>query len=125
MIKKFLSLFGGKSSPTEERTTAAEAAPSEVTRPKKVADPEKSVSDIVSFVDYVVRALVDTPAAVKIEMIDDEKGQVINIRCEKEDIGKIIGKNGKTIMAIRSLVAGAGSRLNRQMNVEVIDQVAN
>ena len=125
MIKKFLSLFSGKSSPAEERPTAADAAPADVTRPKKAVDPEKSVSDIVSFVDYVVRALVDTPAAVKIEMIDDEKGQVINIRCEKEDIGKIIGKNGKTIMAIRSLVAGAGSRLNRQMNVEVIDQVAN
>lgn len=132
MIKKLLSIFSGKSSSsdTEKPGTPTVAAPKAEKiennkKPARPANPEKSAKDILAFVDYVVRALVDTPASVKIELVEDEKGQVININCEKEDIGKIIGKNGKTIMAIRSLVAGAGSRLNRQMSVEVIDQVAN
>jgi len=132
MIKKLLSIFSGKSSSSvEKQRTPAEAAPraekekDKEKRPARPDNPEKSVKDILSFVDYVVKARVDKPAAVVIELVEDAKGQVINIKCDKEDIGKIIGKSGKTIMAIRSLVAGAGSRLNRQMSVEVIDQVAS
>ncbi len=67
--------------------------------------------------------VTDNPEAVKIDLVDTEKGQTININCEKKDIGKVIGKNGKTIMSIRSLVAGAASRMNRQINVEVVDKV--
>ncbi len=135
MIKKLLSIFSGKSSSPEEKKpgTPTVAAPKaekfekseQEKKPTRPVNAEKSLKDILAFVDYVVRALVDNPTAVKIELVEDEKGQVININCEKEDIGKIIGKSGKTIMAIRSLVAGAGSRLNRQMSVEVIDQVAS
>lgn len=80
-----------------------------------------SLKDVVNFVDYVVRALVCNPELVKVELVEGERGQVINISCKQEDIGKIIGRNGKTIMAIRALVTGAASRLNQQVNVEVID----
>ena len=127
MIKKLLSIFTGKQSAEPEKTTSEPCPPQSQPerRAAKSVTPEKASKDIIGFVDYVVRALVDNPAAVKIEVVESEKGQIININCEKEDIGKIIGKSGKTIMAIRSLVAGAGSRLNRQMSVEVVDQVAN
>lgn len=62
------------------------------------------------FVDYVVKALVDTPSEVTVVSEDDERGTVIRIRCKKEEIGRIIGKNGKTISAIRSLVQVCGGR---------------
>ncbi|HJO95013.1 MAG TPA: KH domain-containing protein [Victivallales bacterium] len=108
MIKKLFSIFSGKGEAASENSIS-----------------EKGVGDILGFVDYVVRALVDNPGEVKVEINDMSNGQVINIHCRQTDIGKIIGKNGKTIMAIRSLVTGAASRLNQQINVEVVDQIAD
>lgn len=111
MIKKLFSMFSGKSESDKEEND------SEVKK--------GSLKDVVNFVDYVVRALVDSPELVNVKLADGERGQVININCKQEDIGKIIGRNGKTIMAIRALVTGAASRLGQQVNVEVIDQVAD
>jgi uncharacterized protein len=108
VIKKLLSIFTGKSATASDNSVS-----------------EKGIGDILGFVDYVVRALVDNPTEVKVDINEMSNGQVINIRCRQTDIGKIIGKNGKTIMAIRSLVTGAASRLNQQINVEVVDQIAD
>ena len=109
MIKKLFNMFSGKSEVAKEGNSSAVKG---------------SLNDVVNFVDYVVRALVDNHEQVKVELTGTEE-HVININCKKKDIGKIIGKNGKTIMAIRALVTGAASRLNQQVNVEVVDQVAD
>ena len=110
MIKKLFSLLAGKSDASSITGISL----------------GKEMGDIVAFVDYVVRALVDEPGSVKIEVEQDEKQlKTININCKKADIGKIIGKNGKTIMAIRSLVTGAASRINQHVAVEVVDNVAD
>ncbi|NOY74891.1 MAG: KH domain-containing protein [Kiritimatiellaeota bacterium] len=77
--------------------------------------------DLEHFVDYVVRALVDSPEQVCIALGENERQKVIQVRCAKEDIGKIIGKNGKTISAIRALVNGAGRRFELNYTVEVLD----
>ena len=90
-----------------------------------ISSDDKDLKDVIGFVDYVARALVDAPGSVKIGLTKNEKGKVISIDCKKADIGKIIGRNGKTIMSIRQLVAGAASRLNQQISVEVIDKVAD
>ena len=79
------------------------------------------VRELEHFVDYVVRALVDYPDEVNVSSRADENGTVIRIDCRKEDIGKVVGKRGKTIMAIRSLVSGAGGRLQKRISVEVAD----
>ena len=110
MIKKLFGLFTGK--PGASFAGCASLG--------------KEMGDIVAFVDYVVRALVDEPGSVKIEVEENDKQvKIININCRKADIGKIIGKNGKTIMAIRSLVTGAASRINQHVAVEVVDNVAD
>ena len=79
--------------------------------------------DLSGFVEFVVRALVDNPSAVKVTKEEGERGLVIRIACEKSDIGKVIGKSGKTIASIRSLVHGAagGRSSGRQVDVEVLD----
>ena len=69
-----------------------------------------SLRDLEGFVDYVVRLLVDYPDEVNIKSEENDEGCTIQITCRKEDIGKIVGKRGKTIMAIRSLVSGAAGR---------------
>ena len=72
--------------------------------------------------EYVVKALVDVPDEVKVTTEDGENDtRVIRIYCRKEDTGKIIGKKGKTIIALRSLVGGAAGRLQERVTVEVVD----
>ena len=89
---------------------------------KKTAKSEKGIKDLENFVDYVVRILVDKPEYVKIALKEtDSESSLIEINCAKEDMGKVIGKNGKTIMAIRSLVSGAGGRLGKRVSVEVVE----
>ena len=79
--------------------------------------------DLKGFVEFVVRALVDNPSAVKVTSEEGERGLTLKIACEKSDIGKVIGKSGETIASIRSLVHGAagGRSSGRQVDVEVLD----
>ena len=80
-----------------------------------------STRDLEGFVDYVVKALVDYPDEISISTSENPDGAAIQIRCRKSDIGKIVGKHGKTIMAIRSLVSGSAGRQGRRVSVEVLD----
>jgi len=79
------------------------------------------LNDLENFVDYIVRSLVDEPSAVSVKSEEDGETTIIRINCRKEDIGKVVGKRGKTIMAIRSLVSGAAGRLQKRVTVEVVD----
>ncbi len=77
--------------------------------------------DLEDFVEYVVKSLVDSPDEVKITTVNGKEGATIQVRCRKEDIGKIVGKRGKIIMAIRSLVSGAAGRRRQRVSVDVLD----
>ena len=77
--------------------------------------------DLPSFVKYVASSLVDNPSAVAVDTVDKNGNLVINIKCKKEDIGKLIGKNGKTIEAMRALVNGAGGRIGKHVRVEIVE----
>ena len=80
------------------------------------------VQDPVQFVTYVVRSLVDSPDKVSVTTKANKDSTVIQIACEKSDISKVIGKSGKTIGAIRSLVqASAAQPEDRNIRVEVPD----
>ena len=80
-----------------------------------------SLRELEGFVDFVVKALVDYPDEVNVTTVENGEGASIQIRCRKEDIGKIVGKRGKTIMAIRSLVSGAAGRQRKRVSVDVLD----
>jgi len=79
------------------------------------------IRDLEHFVDYVVRALVDHPDMIAVFSEPDNGRTIIRVKCDEEDIGKIIGRNGKTISAIRSLVSGAGKRLDENLTVELAE----
>ena len=88
---------------------------------KSAAASDGSLRELEGFVDYVVKALVDYPDEVNVTTVENGEGASIQIRCRKEDIGKIVGKRGKTIMAIRSLVSGAAGRQRKRVSVDVLD----
>jgi predicted RNA-binding protein YlqC (UPF0109 family) len=114
-----MRFFGAGSSDEPKQTSAAPAA--SVSESRKPASGKTSLKDLEAFVDYVVKALVDNPQEVKIATESEGEGKVIKISCRKEDVGKIVGKKGKTIIALRSLVGGAASRLQEKVSVEVVD----
>ena len=114
MLNKLMQMLGGGKKDSAAVSSAAVAPSGDKKAPA-------GVKDLGNFVDYVVRALVDKPESVKIQVDKLENSTVIRINCAKEDMGKVIGKNGKTIMAIRSLVSGAGGRLGQKLSVEVVE----
>ncbi len=103
MLGFFKKLFGGESA---VESNAAKAG---------------DLRDLEDFVEYVVKSLVDAPDEVKITTVEGKEGATIQVRCRKEDIGKIVGKRGKIIMAIRSLVSGAAGRRRQRVSVDVLD----
>ncbi len=74
------------------------------------------------FIEYIVKNLVDHPEKVQINEIGGSHTLIIELRAEKSDIGKIIGKKGKTINAIRTLLMSVASRNGLRVNLEILDE---
>ena len=74
------------------------------------------------FVAYIVKNLVDHPDKVKINEIGGTQTLIIELSVEKSDIGKIIGKKGKTINAIRTLLMSVASRNGIRVNLEILEE---
>lgn len=120
LLKKLFVAPGGAAEAPRAEAEAPAAAPAPtLSAPQPVAQPDGE--GVEGFVLYVVRALVDNGEAVRVTTAETERATVITVSCEKRDIGKIIGKNGKTIAAIRALANGAGGRVGKRINVEVQD----
>jgi predicted RNA-binding protein YlqC (UPF0109 family) len=73
------------------------------------------------FVEYVVKALVDHPEEVSVSEIETERAVIFELRLNQTDIGKVIGKSGRTINAIRSLLMSAAAKHGKRVMVEIIE----
>lgn len=71
------------------------------------------------FLDFVVKALVDTPDAVKTDRKVDEMGVLLTLTVDPADMGKIIGRAGQTAKAIRSLLRVVGIKNNARVNLKI------
>jgi len=74
-----------------------------------------------NFVEYVVKAIVDNPDKVQVERKVDEMGVLIELTVAPEDMGKIIGKEGQTAKAIRTLLRVLGAQINARINLKIIE----
>ncbi|HPC18829.1 MAG: KH domain-containing protein [Kiritimatiellae bacterium] len=72
-------------------------------------------------IEYVVKALVDHPDELRITEIEGERTIVFELRCHPEDVGKVIGKSGKTVGALRTLLSTVAARQNRRAMLEVVE----
>lgn len=71
---------------------------------------------------YIVEQLVDDKSAIEVTSTTDEQGtETISIRVAENDIGKVIGKQGKIAMSIRTLAKAVGIREGKRYNIEIVD----
>lgn len=78
-----------------------------------------SSADTADLVKYIVSSLVDTPDAVVVTTKESEDSVLFEIALDPSDVGKVIGRQGRIIKAIRALARAAGSTADRQVEVEV------
>jgi len=74
-----------------------------------------------AFIEYVVKGLVDFPDQVDIREVAGERMVVYELRLNKSDIGKVIGKQGRTIQSLRTLVNSASAKQGKRAVVEIIE----
>jgi predicted RNA-binding protein YlqC (UPF0109 family) len=72
-------------------------------------------------VEYIAKSLVDNPDAVRVTEIEGEKTSVIELSVAKEDLGKIIGKQGRTARSIRTILSAASTKNNKRAVLEIIE----
>lgn len=72
-------------------------------------------------IEFVVKALVDDPSAIDIKEVCGEKVTIFELRAAKSDIGKIIGKRGRTASAIRTIMNAVSARQGKRAVLEIIE----
>jgi len=70
---------------------------------------------------YIAKALVDKPEEVVVTEIEGQQSSVIELKVAKEDIGKIIGKRGRTAQAMRTILNAASAKIRKRADLEIIE----
>lgn len=73
------------------------------------------------FIEYVVKSLVSKPDSVKVERIIDEKGVLLTLTVDPEDLGRVIGKRGATAQSLRTLLRALGTKNEARYNLKIVD----
>ena len=72
-------------------------------------------------VEYIVKSLVDSPDAVDVQVVEGEKTTILELRVAPEDIGKVIGKQGRIARALRTILSASASKSGRRTSLEILD----
>ena len=71
--------------------------------------------------EMIAKALVDSPEEVKVAEVEGEQTTVLELRVAQADLGKVIGKQGRTARAIRTLLGAAGMKLRKRFFLEILE----
>jgi uncharacterized protein len=82
-------------------------------------DPE--VTMLKELIEFMAKALVDNPEKVKVSEIEGEQTSVLELRVAKEDLGKVIGKQGRTARAMRTILSAASTKIRKRAVLEIIE----
>ena len=72
-------------------------------------------------IETIAQALVDEPDNVEVQEIDGEHNSLIELRVAKNDIGKVIGKDGRTAQSMRTILTAASTKLGRRAHLDIVD----
>ena len=78
-------------------------------------------ADVKELLEYLARALVDNLDGVEVTSVEGERSVILQLRVHPEDVGKVIGKNGRIAQAMRTLIKASATREGRNAIVEIID----
>jgi predicted RNA-binding protein YlqC (UPF0109 family) len=84
-----------------------------------VDNPVKNMTDLVT---EIARALVDDPGNVSVEAIADGDSTVIRLRVAQSDVGKVIGKQGRTARSMRTILSAASMKLKHRFSLDIVEQ---
>ena len=72
-------------------------------------------------VEAIAKALVDKPDDVRVQTVDGEQVTVLELRVDPSDVGKVIGKQGRTARSIRTILGAAGMKLKKRFTLEILE----
>ena len=73
-------------------------------------------------VELIAKSLVDNPDKVKVSQLDGEQSSIIELKVAPEDVGKVIGKQGRNVQSIRVILSAAGMKLKKRFILELIEK---
>jgi predicted RNA-binding protein YlqC (UPF0109 family) len=79
------------------------------------------MANMKELIEDIAKALVDTPEDVSVRQVDGEQVTVLELKVAPSDLGKVIGKQGRTARSIRTLLGAAGMKLNRRFTLEILE----
>jgi predicted RNA-binding protein YlqC (UPF0109 family) len=82
---------------------------------------QESLDSMKNLIEYIAKALVDNPDQVKVSEVEGERTSVIELSVAKEDLGKVIGKQGRTARAIRTILSAASTKIRKRSVLEIIE----
>jgi hypothetical protein len=80
-----------------------------------------STENMKDLIEYIAKALVDQPDQVRVSEVEGERTSVIELNVAKEDLGKVIGKQGRTARAIRTILSAASTKIRKRSVLEIIE----
>jgi predicted RNA-binding protein YlqC (UPF0109 family) len=93
-----------------------------MTQPIQTAGEDDYGTNMVALVTEIARALVDTPESVSVEAIQEGDGTVLRLRVAASDIGKVIGKQGRTARSLRTILAAASMKLRHRFSLDIVEE---
>jgi predicted RNA-binding protein YlqC (UPF0109 family) len=76
---------------------------------------------VADLLEYLAKQLVDDPDAVQVEEVDDEDTLVLRLHVAEDDLGKVIGRQGRIARALRTIVRAGSAREQRRVQLEIVD----
>jgi uncharacterized protein len=77
--------------------------------------------DMRVLIEHIAKALVDAPDQVAVDAVDEDQATVLELKVAADDLGKVIGKQGRTARALRTLLGAAGMKLHKRYTLEILE----
>jgi predicted RNA-binding protein YlqC (UPF0109 family) len=83
---------------------------------------QNTVSDVEELVREIARSLVDEPTAVQVESVGRDDGTVLQLRVAPQDVGKVIGKQGRTARSVRAVLGAISVKLHHRYALDILEE---
>ena len=79
------------------------------------------MDDLTDLIDYIARALVDEPDEVQVDAVEGDRAIILELTVAQSDLGKVIGKDGRTARAMRTLLSATSARQRRRAVLDILE----